>query len=351
MIYWPYELLLMFGRNPYYPGNKLSLQIESYSSELVATVVKAFEPFTLSCVLVVQLDYPQLGLVGKYALKLYDRRFATQLREDEVDYPWDQQVEEEFRKFVLDGHASVFFDHCAKQDAKDRIALDNYALGDRWTDVEGENWSRAQTEAYLQYLCRKFYETELKVYNRLQDIQGQCIPYLEGRVMLKSSQMSPQLDTYLGCPGLLLEYIEGVSLKELAQAPPEQGHVLREVGKEAIRIVNYISAYDIRNEDVQLRSFIVRENPVTKQLKPFMIDFGDCVLRSPGQSDYSWESWKAEEDEEGAIGVMLQKYAGPSVFEYIRSPERAKLQNKYMSEAAMLQRSGEPLRTVVISSR
>ena len=61
---------------PHIAGNHLTLHAdESPSLSLDATIIKTFEPFTLSCALVIQVDSPLLQLSGKYVLKLFDRRF------------------------------------------------------------------------------------------------------------------------------------------------------------------------------------------------------------------------------------------------------------------------------------
>ncbi|KAJ5197515.1 hypothetical protein N7449_007994 [Penicillium cf. viridicatum] len=53
-----------------------------------ARIIKLFEPFTLSSVMVVRIACSDLALEGDMALKLFDRRFATQLRKDEKLRPW-----------------------------------------------------------------------------------------------------------------------------------------------------------------------------------------------------------------------------------------------------------------------
>lgn len=43
-------------------------------------------------------------------LKLFDRRYATQLRRDQRIDPWAVDIEREYRRFVFDGGASEFID-------------------------------------------------------------------------------------------------------------------------------------------------------------------------------------------------------------------------------------------------
>jgi len=65
-----------------------------------ARIIKVFKPFTLSCAMVVQLDCPPFK--GQFVLKLYDRRFSTQLRRDEKASPWNSEIESR-RVWVCDG--------------------------------------------------------------------------------------------------------------------------------------------------------------------------------------------------------------------------------------------------------
>jgi hypothetical protein len=46
--------------------------------------------------------------------------------------------------------------------------------------------------------------------------------------------------------------------------------------------------------------------PGTGKLKVFMTDFGMCLLRGQAKSDKEFNAWQAEEDEEGAIGLVMQ---------------------------------------------
>lgn len=75
-------------------------------------------------------------------LKLFDRRFATQLREDEKIRPWNPDTETEYRQFILDGGASEFVTQ----------------LNDGETP-EGSTWSAAMDETYLHDHMLDLYKT------------------------------------------------------------------------------------------------------------------------------------------------------------------------------------------------
>ncbi|PGG99560.1 hypothetical protein AJ79_08497 [Helicocarpus griseus UAMH5409] len=65
-----------------------------------------------------------------------------------------------------------------------------------------------------------------------------------------------------------------------------------------------------------------------------MIDFAQCVFRKEGQDDNDWGYWKAWQDEEGAMGVVmegkLRKLGG--CYHYERSAESWRLNKRFMGE-------------------
>lgn len=285
-----------------------------------ATVLELCEPFAMSCSMVVQIDDLQSsGLSGRYILKVYDRRFAMKLRQHVWDVSWNSDIENEYRIFLQSDAASPFFSHCYNTPFHD-LVLDRY------------HWDKQEREAYLQFICRKFYDTETRVYDRLHDIQGIDVPHLFGRFSINFLSNGPEPEgEYLDCPAILLEVIHGFTLEDIAENAPRE--VWQEVCDEAIRIVNDIGDHGIRNEDVQPRNFIVHKDERTGRFRPIMIDFARCVLRSEGEDDNVWGYWKATQDEEGAIGRVMGKKLGDG-FRYQRTEESDRLQDKFMDEYA-----------------
>ncbi|KAF2432674.1 hypothetical protein EJ08DRAFT_677542 [Tothia fuscella] len=258
--------------NPYSPGNTLVVQVES-SQSCTATIIKTFEPFTLSCVVLVQVDCPLLQLKGEYVLKLFDRRFATQLREDNKVSPWNPQLEDQ----------------------------------------------------YLEY----YYKAETSAYDKLSHMQGREIPQLLTRGIMTSPPTSDSTSEYLNCPAILLEYLKGSPLTDLAKFAPRE--VWQDICDEAIRIINGICDHYIRNKDVNTRSFIIRGNPSATEFSVRMIDFGHCVLKGADEGEQDWRKRKAREDEEGAIGVVMQRKLKGG-FIYTRSSEAESLSYEFMRE-------------------
>ncbi|KAI9690112.1 MAG: hypothetical protein M1822_009073 [Bathelium mastoideum] len=165
-------------------------------------------------------------------------------------------------------------------------------------------------------------------------MEGLTIPRLSAVVRLgSSSACAPSthtpLNVYLDCPGILLEYIEGFPLTDIALHAPREDW--QQICEDAIQIINRIGDRHIRNEDVKTRSFIVRKDPQSEKFRVCMVDFGSCVLRKPDESDDEWREWKAMQDEEGAIGLVMQRQLDGG-FKYTRSPESKQLMDEFQGE-------------------
>ena len=260
---------------------------------------------------------------GEYVLKLFDRRYATQLRRDNQASPWTADIEVAYRALVESTDISSLFGLYAQKQT-------DY----KWNPKAEAGWNLAHREAYLQFCCRKHFSTETLVYDQLRDLQGKCIPHLAARILLKSPSSSGPACEYLDCPGILLEYVQGFSLTDLDKFSPKADW--QQICDEAIRTINLVGGRGIRNEDVKTRSFIVRHHPQTNHRQTtrpdvVMIDFGSCVLRTKDQDDRDWREWKAMQDEEGAIGMVMERKLKKG-FTYVRTAESERLMAEFMSE-------------------
>ncbi|CAI7597797.1 unnamed protein product [Penicillium viridicatum] len=121
---------------PYVVDNTIKLRLQMKDNEVSTDVriIKLFEPFTLSSVMVVRIACSDLALGGDMVLKVFDRRFVTQLQKDEKLRPWTSDIESDYHQFVLDGGASQFI---TEVDNNGEIAQ------------QGETWNSSQDEAYL----------------------------------------------------------------------------------------------------------------------------------------------------------------------------------------------------------
>lgn len=103
---------------PYPPGRNLSVQFDGQPYEsLNVTIIKVFEPFTLSCALLVRLDWPMLQ--GEYVLKLFDHRYATQLRRDNQASAWTADIEVAYHALVESTDMTSLFTLYAQKETDD----------------------------------------------------------------------------------------------------------------------------------------------------------------------------------------------------------------------------------------
>jgi hypothetical protein len=160
--------------------------------------------------MVVRLDHPELASEGDVALKLFDRRFATQLRENELICPWTVPVENEFHRFLGDDGASKFL---AALDADDEM------MSQDW-----QTWDTAQNEAYISHQAKRLCDIEVKVYKSLKDIQGVVVPRLITCVTISGSvsAQSTMISQYTHVPGIVLQYVKGFHWPILEKNAPRE---------------------------------------------------------------------------------------------------------------------------------
>lgn len=84
------------------------------------------------------------------------------------------------------------------------------------------------------------------------------------------------------------------------------------------------------NKDVKTKNIIMRKEPEGK-FKVVMIDFALCHFRREYKSEEDWREFKAYEDEEGAVGYVMQRYLQGG-FVYHRSALYKKLDEDFMME-------------------
>ncbi|KAL8652765.1 MAG: hypothetical protein Q9210_002495 [Variospora velana] len=222
-------------------------------------------------------------------LKLYDWRYATQLRQDNKIEPWTPNHGDQYRAFVEAGDAARFIS----------------ALEDN--DDDPQLWDTARNETFLYDYCGDFHSCEVEAYNRLQDLQGKEIPQFLADVTFDAFPM--QKNAFFQVRGILLELITGYSLADLAKyAHPSSW---QRICDEAIRTINLISDHGVLNEDVQSRNVLIRTHDRDSGNEVVVIDFALCRFREMNQSEADWRHEKCEQDEEGAIGfVMAHKLNG-----------------------------------------
>ncbi|KAL8974698.1 MAG: hypothetical protein Q9197_001067 [Variospora fuerteventurae] len=228
-------------------------------------------------------------------LKLYDWRYAAQLRKDHKIDPWTPDHEAKYRAFVETGEAAKFISTLEDDDDTDDPQL----------------WDTARDETFLYDYCRDLHSCEVEAYSRLQDLQGRSIPRFLADVTFDAFPMQ-QNNAFFQVRGILLELITGYSLADLAKYAPQSSW--QRICDEAIHTINLISDHGVLNEDVKTRNVLIRTHDNNKDLEEcevVMIDFALCRFREIDQSEADWRHEKCRQDEEGAIGyVMAHKLNG-----------------------------------------
>ncbi|KAG9757952.1 hypothetical protein KCU73_g4152, partial [Aureobasidium melanogenum] len=246
----------------------------------------------------------------------YDRRFSTQHREDWEAAPWTPELEKEYQDFVECGDAEEFFSYWDAEKERDGEWSAAY-VGNH------DRWSVAKREAYLQWDATNTYETEKKAYEHMDTLQGEDVPRVFGEVVLdQSAELQNQIDggeagkdvtesirgnaeitpQVVNIPGILIQYINGFHLTDLHEHLPQD--CWQSIVNTSIEKLHHIQECGILNRDVNTRSFMV--DPLTH--KVMMIDFGIVLFREDSEDDREWGMLQAEEDEEGAVGLLMQTY-------------------------------------------
>ncbi|MCJ1355850.1 MAG: hypothetical protein MMC33_005842 [Icmadophila ericetorum] len=119
-----------------------------------------------------------------------------------------------------------------------------------------------------------------------------------------TTAVAEALAKFLDVRGILLGYIDGFILRDLEEHAPRESW--QTVCDEAIRVYLEVSKPGLLNEDCCVRNFQVRKNANDDSYEVFQIDFALCYERNPEQSDESWILEKCEQDDEGAIGTVMQ---------------------------------------------
>lgn len=299
---------------PYREGNIILLETDeethaafSFHGPLQCKIKKFYQPSTLSCVMEVEIE--KASYTGRrFVLKLYDRRYATQLRKDYKIEPISLAQETAYFDFVKNGNALEF--------------LVKLREDEDFEEPEGEVWNDVQNEVYLLYTCLDLYGSECAVYDRLKDRQGRDIPQLIAKVRLP---VDPPADGLLAefyeIKGILLELIDGFTLRELADKAPREDW--QKICDQAVRVVQLCNDREILNEDVRPANFMVSPLPSENNAyRVVMLDFGQCRLRNPEDSDLKWGRNKCSQDEEGAIGIVMQHRLKKLGFDLTYQPSR-----------------------------
>jgi len=271
-------------------------------------ILELHGPSTYSTVLSVSVPGRLLGSTEpsvRAILKICDRRYAEGLREEYKVGPWSLEKERSYADSLASGRAAEFM-----------WILDT----DDDVETPAEPWDEAQNEVLIQSWCNDLCNDETRAYECLESLQGQQIPRFLSKVTVSRNPFAQVEgcgvdDNAFDTRGVLIEYIPGPSLEDLAEhVPPEHWQYCVD---EAVQIVRTYAILPFLNKDVKIRNILV--SPAATgwhHARIVMIDFGLCQFRNPDESDAEWGFAKWFQDEEGAIGVVMRsrlKGRGPEI--------------------------------------
>lgn len=273
------------------------------SASVMHVRIRQLHTRTLSFTMVVDIldkQRPQTAS-GMAFLKLFDRRFAEQLRRDNGIEPWTKSIEQAYIDSVESGAIQRF--------------LHDLRHIDRFQEDTEEDWDDAQNEAFLSHELLRLYDAEVAVYDALRDHQGRLIPKVIAAVDLDLATSSSTLhcdDRGDFAPfrvrGILLEYINGCNLMDIVDHFPRSSW--QRIVNQAVATIRILSDHNILNNDVRPENFVVcpvGDGDPKQDPQVFMIDFALCRFRAADESDAEWGRAKHGKDEEGAIGLRMKK--------------------------------------------
>ncbi|KAH6622124.1 hypothetical protein C7974DRAFT_414790 [Boeremia exigua] len=312
----------------YQAGNTVRLHLMSRLVQ--ATIIRTFTPFTMAPVMVVRIFEPAIDLEGDFVLKVYDRRYSTEARDEEGDNnAWtvarDMGFEKrrwssDFVKFFLHLMSSQHLDDTGDDFWDEEDEEDSESTGD-----EEEGLADAYTEMYFQVQCLKMYRAETEFYRRAREhhIDGVDIPRFISSVRIPPSYTSKyhhtQSSHIKGIPGVLLQYVPGFSMLRLydtSSPPPPGPEHWKSIIDDGLRTVQYyMQNMEILNMDQNIaRNTVVHWDPIGEKWKCKLIDFGHCQFRAKNMRKWEWRSCQAGLQEEAAVGrfmqAMLEKNTG-----------------------------------------
>lgn len=288
---------------------KIALQIPDGEQPLKAKITKVFEPFTQSCNMLVSIEshFPEPN--GEFILKLIDRRYATQLRQDQRVHPWTQEIESQYHQFILNGGIIEFLDMLDSLDGE---------LEDDLDDV--------RNEAFISNMARDLVDNEVDAYKTLEDLQGKRVPRFFGSVKIASSLDRPYaVSEYTDIRGLLIEYVQGFPLDDLVIRASKK--TWKTIGRKVMGTLRAVRARGIVNLNARARSFIVSP----KSLNVRMINFIQCRFREQYGTEEEWRRVQRGFEDEETIGHVLENLSHGR-FEWKPSSSLQRLQPAFKSQ-------------------
>lgn len=293
---------------PYQKGDLIELEVlKSYLDPLLpqpcrASIARVFT-VTMSPVMVI-IIWPKPGAHIRAVLKLYDRRFGTDLRDCRNKHcPHTPAGEAAFQSFVRQGKMEAFLRELDEEEREAEYVASRpsgqlYGEEDEQT-LKNDTESIARYEAALWRECDACFGSEIEAYGRLREVQGRSIPHMYGHVRLLAPKpdLPPDLrhSPYFAVKGVLLQRIDGYNLADLPVSPlaPPGADEWAGIIQAAVDAAHDINRRGVVMADCQPRNVVVdRRSQV-----PFLIDFAQCNFKD---RIMEWcRRWCEDDDGEG----------------------------------------------------
>ncbi|KAK7061290.1 hypothetical protein R3P38DRAFT_2828653 [Favolaschia claudopus] len=279
----------MLYLHPFYqPGAQITLNLRSCNSDddkatrnAQATVVKALTPFTMSQVLLVDINPPSPDIIpavnSSFILKVYDPRFLQHRKGSTSSrpHPW-----------TLDAETTA---------ARRRsFSEDKHVFVPTWwpDDSDAAGW-----EEYYHANLTQMFKTELAAYARLRPLQGRCVPHCYAHGTLA---FPPHSKRMIVPRVLLLSYIPGPSLRSVqaSRVSPMLAHGL-------IGTIRDFGALGVIHDDLRAENVVLYKTK-SHIAGAFVLDFGNATVRSD-EGDEQWEWIVAENDEPKQVEMILDR--------------------------------------------
>jgi hypothetical protein len=169
--------------------------------------------------------------------------------------------------------------------------------------LDGTQEGRARYEAALWQECADLFECETEAYSRLSDLQGKLIPHMYAHVRItnagETQPPSPSTAHYFEIRGVLLQYIDGYKLWDIATAPqaPADRAKWQGIIQRACNAAYEINRRGIFMEDCAPRNVVVD----ARTQRPFIIDLAQCEFKDRlakiwREKEWIDDDWDAEID-------------------------------------------------------
>lgn len=264
--------------SPYVNGRIMNL--ETPDGKNIKVTIKRVISITISPVLEVQLHIPGYD---RAILKLYDRRTGG----PRSRAPYNEGAESAWQDCVRSGLAKEIVEDLQYEDdmrKARRLGIadetDNETSDDDDEDNDDSRNEVQEQEAWIYHTVQRFYTTEVRAYSELQSLQGRCIPRFITSVIDNSPKRPADLPAaFFQIPGILLEYIDGFTLADIALHIPDQPRVWETVVKNAMAVAEAINNAGVLHNDCQPRNVLIA-NPKQGQYQSYFIDFAHCAFKT-----------------------------------------------------------------------